>query len=259
MHRQLFALATLVIFLGHAWAENFLYVADHNNGKVIKIKEDGTVVWDVRNGNGHDIQVLPNINILIINGRSVEEIDPNRKVVWKVGRPVVLDAESAQRLPNGNTVIADNGTMKVIEIDKDMKVVWEFAVPNDNKRKTATMRQMRRLDNGNTLISASTEDKVIEVSPDKKIVWSYSVPFPYLATRLPNGNTLISSGDGYGSPRGWFVIEVDKDSKTVWKYGGDDAPERPTAAVAQRPRPPAQWQHADCGSPGRHDSRGNAG
>jgi hypothetical protein len=103
-------------------------------------------------------------------------------------------------------------------------VVWEFDVPNDNKRKTPTMRQVRRLDNGNTLISASTEDKVIEVSPDKKVVWSYAVPFPYLATRLANGNTLISSGDGYGSPRGWFVIEVDKDGKTVWKYGGADAP-----------------------------------
>ena len=73
-----------------------------------------------------------------------------------------------QRLANGNTLIADNGRMKVIEIDKDKKVVWEFDVPNDNKRKTPTMRQVRRLDNGNTLICASTEDKVIEVSPDKE-------------------------------------------------------------------------------------------
>ena len=130
-----------------------------------------------------------------------------------------------QRLANGNTVIADNGRMKVIEIDKDKKVVWEFDVPNDNKRKTPTMRQVRRLDNGNTLICASTEDKVLEVSPEKKVVWSYEVPFPYLATRLANGNTLISSGDGYGSPRGFFVVEVDKDGKEVWKYGGADAPE----------------------------------
>ncbi len=224
MFRYLFVLAVLFILLGQAWAENFLYIADHNNGKVIKIKEDGTLVWDVRNGNGHDVQLLPNKNLLIVNGKSVEEVDPDRKVVWKVGRPTVMDAESAQRLANGNTVIADNGTMKIIEIDKDKKVVWEFAVPNDNKRKPATMRQVRRLDNGNTLISASTEDKVIEVSPDKKVVWSYTVPFPYLATRLANGNTLISSGDGYGSPRGWYVIEVDKEGKTVWKYGGEGAP-----------------------------------
>jgi hypothetical protein len=65
---------------------------------------------------------------------------------------------------------------------------------------------------------------VMEVSPDKKVVWPYALPFPYLATRLANGHTIISSGDGYGSPQGFFVIEVDKDGKTVWKYGGADAP-----------------------------------
>jgi hypothetical protein len=86
------------------------------------------------------------------------------------------------------------------------------------------MRQVRRLASGNTLICASTEDEVWEVTPDKKIVWRYKVPFPYLATRLENGNTLISSGVGYGSSRGYFLIEVDKMGRTVWKYGGDDAP-----------------------------------
>ena len=149
--------------------------------------------------------------------------------------------------------------MKVIEIDKDKKVVWEFAVPNDNKRKTATMRQVRRLDNGNTLISASTEDKVIEVSPEKKIVWTYDVPFPYLATRLANGNTLISSGDGYGSPRGWFVIEVDPAGKTVWKYGGDDAPKDQQLQLAQRAFAVGQRQHADRRSARRRHPRGVAG
>jgi hypothetical protein len=86
------------------------------------------------------------------------------------------------------------------------------------------MRQVRRLANGNTLICASTEDEVWEVSPDKKIVWRFKVPFPYLASRLENGNTLISSGDGYGSPRGYYLIEVDKAGRTVWKFGGEDAP-----------------------------------
>ena len=202
----------------------FIYVADHETGKVIKIKPDGTLVWDAPNGNSHDVQVLPNRNVLIVHGSAVEEVAPDRKVVWRVGRPTIVAAESAQRLPNGNTVIADNGRRKVIEVDRAGKIVWEFAVPNDNRRKTPTMRQVRRLANGNTLICASTEDKVLEVAPDKKVIWSYEVPFPYLATRLANGHTLISSGDGYGSPRGFFVVEVDRTGKVVWKYGGADAP-----------------------------------
>ena len=35
---------------------------------------------------------------------------------------------------------------------------------------------------------------------------------------------MVSSRDGYGSPQGFFVIEVDKEGKTVWKYGGAEAP-----------------------------------
>ena len=205
-------------------AETRIIVADHETKKVIKIDLDGKLIWDATNNNGHDVQLLPNGNLLIVNGSVVQEIDKDKRVVWEAGKPQVKTAESAQRLTNGNTVIADIGAMKVIELDEDKKIVWEYAVPNDNKRKPATMRQMRRIENGNTLICASTEDRVIEVTPEGKIAWSHALPFPYLATRLANGNTLISSGSGYGSPVGYYVIEVDSAGKTVWKYGGEEGP-----------------------------------
>jgi len=190
---------------------------------VLKINTEGQVLWSAPNNNGHDVQLLKNGNILIVTNQ-VQEIAPDKKVVWSLGRPTVQSAEAAQRLDNGHTVIADNGKHAVIEVDEKNEIVWQFDVPNSNNRPQATMRQVRRLANGNTLISASTLDEVWEVNPKKEIVWKYSVPFPYLATRLENGNTLISSGDGYGSPKGWFLVEVDKDGKTVWKYGGEDAP-----------------------------------
>ena len=222
--RRILGVGLLLLCGAIARAETHIIVADHENGKVIKIKEDGTLLWEARNDNGHDVQLLPNGDLLIVRGPTVQEIDKDKKVVHEIGKPIIQGAESAQRLPNGHTVVADNGTHRVVELDENDKVVWSFDVPNDNKRPTPTMRQVRRLDNGDTLICASTEDKVMEVSPDKKVVWSYDLPFPYLATRLENGHTIISSGDGYGSKQGFFVIEVDKDGKTVWKYGGADAP-----------------------------------
>lgn len=209
---------------GAAIAETQIYVADHETRKVVKIKEDGTLLWDATNNNGHDVQLLPNGNLLIINGRTVQEVAPDKSVVWEVGRPIVEVAESAQRLPNGNTVIADNGRHCVIEINPKKEVIWRYDVANTNQRPTPTMRQVRRLPNGNTLICASTEDKVLEVTPDKQVVWSYALPFPYLATRLENGHTLISSGDGYGSKAGFFVVEVDEKGEVVWKYGGEGSP-----------------------------------
>jgi hypothetical protein len=218
-------IATMIAVMAcRAGAETHIIVADHETKRVIKIKEDGTLLWDARNDNGHDVQLLPNGNLLIVCGRTVQEVAPDKRVVKEIGKPIVDNAESAQRLPNGHTVIADNGPMRVIEIDDKEKVVWSLDVPNNNKRPRPTMRQVRRLDNGNTLICASTEDAVLEVSPDKKVVWRYDLPFPYLATRLRNGNTLISSGNGYGSPTGFYVIEVSARGETVWKYGGADAP-----------------------------------
>src|ERR1700678_4546798 len=101
MRTYLGALTAFLIAIGQASADGYFYVADHNNGKVIKINEDGKLLWDAPNGNGHDVQLLPNKNILIVRGKGVEEVDPDRKVVWKVGSPLVKNAESAQRLPNG--------------------------------------------------------------------------------------------------------------------------------------------------------------
>ena len=206
-----------------ARGERHIYCADHETKRLIKIKENGTLLWDCPNNNGHDVQLLKNGNVLIVTGE-VQEIDSEKNIVWKVGKPTVENAESAQRLDNGHTVIADNGKHAVLELDENGGEIWRFDVPNNNRRPEPTMRQVRRLENGNTLICASTEDEVWEVTPEKSIVWRYKIPFPYLATRLENGNTLISSGAGYGSPRGYYLIEVDKEGGTVWKYGGDDAP-----------------------------------
>jgi outer membrane protein assembly factor BamB len=207
-----------------AHAERHIYVADHDVRLVLKIKEDGTVLWKAANNNGHDVQVLENGNVLVNCPPSVREYAPDGKIVWETGKEVAADPESAQRLRNGHTLIADNAKHRVVEIDAEKKIVWTFDVPNSNHRPAPTMRQVRRLDNGNTLICASTLDKVIEVSAAKEVVWEYSIPFPYLATRLADGHTIVSSGAGYGSPQGFFVVELDQDRKTVWKYGGDDAP-----------------------------------
>ncbi len=206
-----------------AAAEVHVYSMDHETGRLIKIKEDGALLWDCPNRNGHDVQLLPNGNVLIVTGK-VQEVTPEKKVVWELGAPTIGNAESAQRLANGNTVVGDLAGMAIVEVDPARNVVWRYEVANTNKRPRPTMRQMRRLDNGNTLICASTEDEVIEVAPDKTIVWRYKLPFPYLATRLPGGNTLISSGSGYGSEAGYYLVEVDPAGRVVWKYGGADAP-----------------------------------
>ena len=232
-----------------ARAETHIIVADHENKTVIKIKEDGTLLWEARNDNGHDVQLLPNGNLLIVCGPTVQEIDKDKKVVHEIGKPTIQGAESAQRLPNGHTVVADNGKHRVVELDEKDQIIWSFDVPNDNKRPTPTMRQVRRLDNGNTLICASTEDKVMEVSPDKKVVWSYALPFPYLATRLAERRhdhqqrRRLRQQAGLLRDRGG---QGRQDRLEVRRQGRAG---RPEAELAERLRAPGQRRHAHLRGP----------
>ena len=75
-----------------ALAEVHVYSMDHETGRLIKIKEDGTLLWDCPNKNGHDVQLLPNGNVLIVANK-VQEIAPDKKVVWELGAPTIKFAE----------------------------------------------------------------------------------------------------------------------------------------------------------------------
>ncbi|MEZ5942949.1 MAG: hypothetical protein R3C18_16270 [Planctomycetaceae bacterium] len=78
------------------------------------------------------------ILVTLTHGNKVVEFDADGKVVWKVdnddidGRPFV-DPCGAQRLPNGNTVIASYGAqkgIKVFEVTPDKKLVWHYSGPH---------------------------------------------------------------------------------------------------------------------------------
>ncbi|QDV21277.1 hypothetical protein Pan153_59650 [Gimesia panareensis] len=81
---------------------------------------------------------LKNGNTLIActNGNRIIETNPRGKIVWSVtntdlGENLFADACGAQRLPNGNTVIASyrakGDQVKLFEVTPDKKVVWRYA------------------------------------------------------------------------------------------------------------------------------------
>src|SRR6187200_3408417 len=128
--RSHLAIAAVLLLPLVAHAERVIYCADHETKRLIKIKEDGTLLWDCPNNNGHDVQLLKNGHVLIVTGE-VQEIDADKKVVWRVGKPTVENAESAQRLENGHTVIADNAKHADLELDEHDREIWRFDVPNN--------------------------------------------------------------------------------------------------------------------------------
>jgi hypothetical protein len=78
----------------------------------------------------------------------VLEVDPTTlKVVWQytpaeAGFAVPVDANrfyspfisSAQRLPNGNTLITEGSGGRLIEITRDHEIVWEYISPHWGRR-----------------------------------------------------------------------------------------------------------------------------
>lgn len=132
-------------------------------------------------------------------------------------------AESATRLLNGNTLICETKKLRVIEMTKDEKIVWE----HQHSPRVALASYATRLINGNTLITYSSAHVVVEVTPNHKIVWRFGedriaaddnkhLSFPEYAYRLDNGNTLIAD------TKNGRIVEVDYKGEAVWIYKGTD-------------------------------------
>ena len=100
---------------------------------------------------------------------------------------------SAQRLDNGNTLVALQQTQKVVEVNSTGRVVWEIRTSGSPPWHAV------RLENGNTLITLTQARKAVEYDPTgKTIVWSTQTPLinPYAAQRLASGNTLVADHTG---------------------------------------------------------------
>jgi hypothetical protein len=214
-----------------------------NTGKVAIVAPDGTVEREVKTGGTHDVSYLPNGNILYqANWTKTAEIDPSGKVVWEydsatangnAGKP--LEVHAIQRLEDGSTMISESGVCRIIEVDKDGKLLREVKLTVEHPSKHSDTRLARRTAAGTYLVAHEKDGKVREYNAEGKVIWEYAVPMfdkpakgghgpeafgnqLYSASRLANGNTLIGTGNGHS------VLEVNPKGEIVWKIEQDDLP-----------------------------------
>lgn len=188
------------------------------------IADDGELLARIHVG-GYpcSLQLLDNGHVLVAGWDDdvpgfVREFSPNGGLVWSI-EPLRWPWK-AERLSNGNTLIADAGTNRVFEVSPSGDEVW--AVDNLGPTTPELFDALgpvycRRLANGNTLVSIRGLSRIVELAPDGEPVWEVGaeiVSNQYAAERLPNGNTLICDT---GHHR---VIELTPDKRIVWEYGG---------------------------------------
>ena len=116
--------------------------------------------WGLNQLSGpHDAQILENGNVLLFDngvGRGwsrVIELNPlTERVVWeyKASTPSDFysrDRGSAQRLPNGNTLITNAAHGEVFEVTPEGDVVWRYLFPEENAEgKRATINHAKRFE-----------------------------------------------------------------------------------------------------------------
>jgi hypothetical protein len=219
-------------------------VAIQGNGKLAIVANDGKIEWEMPWGGIHDLHVLPSDNLMVQQGASkVVEIDvATRKVVWTYdsaksngneGKRVEVHA--FQPLEEGRVMIAESGPARIIEIDRDGKLLHEVTLKVEHPNAHTDTRLARKLKNGHYLVSHEADGAVREYSATGEVVWEYRVPLfdkqqkgghgpegfgnrTFASVRLANDNTLITTGNGHS------VLEVTSAGKIVWEIHQNDLP-----------------------------------
>jgi len=234
------------------------YDQARRSGRVIEMDRTGRVLLDVQ-GMSYPMyaeRIGPDRVLIAEQGTGkVTERDTQGRVVKEWAVP---SAFYCQRLRNGNTFLG--GRNQLQEVDRDGKVAWTYASPQDTIFCVTRFRDgnitlltyqgnLVRLDaagkvvktsnvpiqtlgglNGaeilpgdRVLVTSSGTNRVVEFDENGKVAWETSVPTPASVSRLPGGTTLVSST---GNTR---LVEIDRAGRVVqeWK----DLPVKPIRAT----------------------------
>jgi hypothetical protein len=163
-----------------------------------------------------DCTLLGNGNIVFSTRRGASIVTPDKKIVWHRDTPPDTELHSIQMLPNDRVLIAQNGNLpdgpaKLMIINTKTGVTEkEIPIPVGHPTNVhPQIRRARMLPSGTFLVAHMDWGKV---------AWSCATPEPWSATRLPNGNTLVT-----GNYAG-YVRELSPTCATVWNFDRSDMP-----------------------------------
>ena len=124
---------------------------------------------------------------------------------------------SCQPMPSGNILVNECGAGKITEIDRAGKALRSFEVKAKGMGH-ATARFIRLTPQNTVLVGECYSNKLREYDFTGKLLKEWDLPMAYSASRLANGNTLIS---GYKPAK---LAEIDPEGKTVWSLTAADLP-----------------------------------
>ncbi len=196
-----------------ATEHRFLAIDNGRNRLLCVDQRQPAAGWNVSIPPGsRDLQVLDGNRVLVSHGNGAAEYDlgSGQRRTWVVDR--YAQVSSAQRLADGRTLLGANGAAGVVvyELDRDGGELGQRRLD-----RLKDLRLLRVLDNGHLLLTVSGPCRVLEIDGQGKIVWQAKLPDKgYKAERLPNGNTLASTGGAA------TVVELSPAGEPVSAVGG---------------------------------------
>jgi outer membrane protein assembly factor BamB len=236
-------LALMVFFAAQtALAQHRLIT--QGNGKLAIVEADGTISWEMPWGGIHDIHLLDNGNLMVQQGQQkVVEIDRQTKqVVWSydsqtrnVSGNSPVEVHAFQPLPNGNVMIAESGRGRIIEVDREGKLVKQFPLKLNSPHPHMDTRLARQLEDGSYLVCHEGDGYLRHYAESGEPIWEFEIPLfdqvrrdghgpeafgnkLFGAVRLENGNYLVATGNGHS------VLEVTPEKQIVWQLRQNDLP-----------------------------------
>ncbi|WP_184547110.1 hypothetical protein [Mucilaginibacter sp. FT3.2] len=199
---------------------------------VTLIDSDKKILWNYNAPEGyetHTAQLIGNDHVVFVqNGTPAKVIVIDIKTN-KVEKEFTIPFKSgthgqirhARLTPTGTLLIAHMDLGKVCEYDVNGKQLLSIDVPS--------VWSAVPLKNGNILVT-SNQNFVKEISRDGTVIWEYQLANapgyrltnPQIASRLPNGNTLINNWFNQWSSRldtsniPVQAVEVTPDKKIIW-------------------------------------------
>src|SRR5262245_44490447 len=136
------------------------YVIAVHGEAVVRFDRDGKKLWE-HACKPYDARDLGWGRVLVTerDGR-VFIVDRDGKQTWSAGG--LIGPVDAERLPDGHTLVLENGANRVVELDADGKRVWEaggLENPFDADR----------LPDGHTLVADSGHNRLVELDREGKV------------------------------------------------------------------------------------------
>ena len=171
----------------------------------------GEVLWH-RNITGPLVaQRLPNGNTFIATASHFLEYDKEQNEVLniQISEEGIQTIMKAVKISSGD-IICMRGDGQIVRYDAKGNEKSSFPVSIGLKLFGGRIQVQP---NGRVLVPHNAEGKVVEYDAKGKVIWEVAIEQPIAATRLPNGNTLITSmNPGIGA------VEFDRAGTEVWSF-----------------------------------------